>query len=80
MKVLLEFYRTRIADEAHAVIGRELMEVADLKEAIRMARILSVDLNMPQTPDAFVLRDASGNRLYTAVLDAADDSEGDIPR
>lgn len=75
----MEFYRTRIADEAHAVIGREPLEAEDLDAAIRMARLLSVNLNMPQTPDAFVLCDAFGNRLYTAALNAADDGEGELP-
>ena len=33
MKILIEFYRTRTADDAHAVLGRETVEAADLDEA-----------------------------------------------
>ncbi|MUT27339.1 hypothetical protein GNX16_09340 [Mesorhizobium japonicum] len=34
MKIVIEFYRTRDADDAHAVVGREAVEVDDLNGAI----------------------------------------------
>jgi hypothetical protein len=30
MKFVVEFYRTRQADDAHAVVGREAIEAGDL--------------------------------------------------
>ena len=37
MKIVIEFYRTRDADDAHAVVARETTEAADLNEAIEIA-------------------------------------------
>lgn len=34
MRIVIEFYRTREKDDAHAVIGRETAEAADLDDAI----------------------------------------------
>ena len=34
MKIVIEFYRTRDTDDAHAVVGREMLKVADLDDAI----------------------------------------------
>jgi len=34
MKVVIEFYRTRETDDAHAVVGREAVEAVDLANAI----------------------------------------------
>ena len=41
MKIVIEFYRTRDADDAHAVVGRESDEAADLDDAIEIARLLA---------------------------------------
>ena len=43
MKIMIEFYRTREADDAHAVLGRETAEAADLDDAIEIARPLGWD-------------------------------------
>jgi len=40
MKIVLEFYRVRKADDAHAVVGRETADAADLDDAIGLARQL----------------------------------------
>ena len=37
MKVVIEFYRTRDADNAHALVGRETVEVDDLDGAMAAA-------------------------------------------
>jgi hypothetical protein len=42
MKIMIEFYRTRDADNAHAVVGRETSEAIDLVGAIGIGRALSL--------------------------------------
>ena len=69
MKIVIEFYRTRDVDDAHAVIGRESAEAADVESAISIARQLSLSLNMPQRPDAMTITDATGATLYAGALD-----------
>ncbi|RUU60203.1 hypothetical protein [Mesorhizobium sp. M2C.T.Ca.TU.002.02.1.1] len=77
MKVMIEFYRTRVADDAHAVIGREIVDVADLDTAIEIARLLARTLNMPQWPDAVAIADADGATIYSSIITAqADISKG----
>ena len=70
MKVVIEFYRTRIADDAHAVIGRETVDAADLDAAIEIARLLAKTLNMPQWPDAVAIADADGATIYSSSIAA----------
>lgn len=69
MKIVIEFYRTRDADDAHAVVGRESAEAADVESAIRLARQLSLSLNMPQRPDAMAITDANGATLYAGAVE-----------
>ena len=71
MKIVLEFYRIRKADDAHAVVGRETADAADLDDAIGLARQLWRTLDMPQRPDAMSISDNEGNRLYSGTLDTA---------
>jgi hypothetical protein len=63
MKIVIEFYRTRDSDGAHAVVGRETAEAADLDNAIEIARLLSKTLDMPQCPDAMTVTDGNGTML-----------------
>ncbi|RWH73446.1 MULTISPECIES: hypothetical protein [unclassified Mesorhizobium] len=70
MKVVIEFYRTRIADDAHAVIGRETVDAADLDAAIEIARLLARTLNMPQWPDAVAIADSEGATIYSSIIAA----------
>jgi hypothetical protein len=63
MKVVIEYYRTRDADDAHAVVGRETVEVDDSEGAIAAARLLARTLDMPQHPDSMMITDANGNAL-----------------
>jgi len=72
MKIVIEFYRTREADDAHAVVCRETAEAADLDQAIEIARRLSQTLNMPQRPDAMTVSDGDGNQLYSSKFDATE--------
>ncbi|CDX36552.1 hypothetical protein P9273_14500 [Mesorhizobium sp. WSM4935] len=73
MKVVIEFYRTRLADDAHAVVGRETVDAADLDAAIEIARLLAKTLNMPQWPDAVAIADAEGATIYSSVTAAQAD-------
>jgi hypothetical protein len=69
MKFVIEFYRTRETDDAHAVVGREVMEAVDLDNAIELARLLSQTLDMPQQPDAIAIPDLSGAALFSGIVD-----------
>jgi len=64
MKIVIEFYRIREADDAHAVVGQVTVDAADIDDAIGIARQLSQTLDMPQRPDAMSIRDEDGNALY----------------
>lgn len=69
MQVVIEFYRTRDADDAHAVIGRETREAVDFEDAMEVALRLAQTLDMPQRPDAMTICDASGTVIYSGTLD-----------
>lgn len=71
MKFMIEFYRIRERDDAHAVVGRETMDIVDLDAAIEMARSLAQSLDMPQRPDALAIIDENGRTLHTCAFDAA---------
>ncbi|MBZ9840961.1 MULTISPECIES: hypothetical protein [unclassified Mesorhizobium] len=70
MKVVIEFYRTRVSDDAHAVIGRETVLATGLEDAIEIARLLARTLNMPQWPDAVTISEADGAALYSEIVAA----------
>ena len=70
MKVVIEFYRTRAQDSAHAVVGRETVEVSHLEGAIEMARALACALDMPQQPDAVSIVDSEGHVLLCGAFDS----------
>ncbi|MDQ0394526.1 hypothetical protein [Labrys monachus] len=76
MKIIVEFYRTREADDAHAVLGRVTDEAHDLDDAIDLGRRLALTLDMPQRPDAMTITAAEGGTLYSGVLDAAPPKKG----
>lgn len=76
---MIEFYRTRTQDDAHAVVGREMREASDLDEAIGTARALLLTLDMPQHPDAMSIIDSHGGRLYSIQLGANDNRHESMP-
>ncbi|WP_018431306.1 hypothetical protein [Hoeflea sp. 108] len=76
MKVIIEFYRTRETDDAHAVVGREVVETTNLANAIEIAHLLSQTLDMPQRPDAMAITDLSGNALFSGIVDGAATKKG----
>jgi hypothetical protein len=69
MKVVIEFFRTRNVDDAHAVVGRETEEAADLHDAIEIAWLLVRTLDMPQRPDAMRITDANGTTLHSCAIE-----------
>ena len=75
MKVVIEFYRTRVTDDAHALIGRETVLATDLDGAIEIARLLARTLNMPQWPDAVTISEADGAALYSEIIAAQEREE-----
>jgi hypothetical protein len=75
MKIMIEFYRIREADNAHAVIGRETADATDLDDAIEAAHRLWQHLDMPQQPDVVTIRDSVGTTLYSGRFDPAENSE-----
>jgi hypothetical protein len=70
MKIRIEFYRTRDADAAHAVVGTETAEAQDREDAIRIARQFSLSLDMPQRADAVTITGADGATIYSGALEA----------
>jgi hypothetical protein len=70
MKIVIEFYRTRNADDAHAVVGRETKEAMNTYDAIEVARQLAQILDMPQQPDAMTITATNGATLYCGVINA----------
>ena len=70
MHIVVEFYRTRDRDAAHAIVGREAAEATDLDDAMKIARRLSQTLDMPQRPDALTVTDGAGAVLYAGALEA----------
>jgi hypothetical protein len=69
MKVVIEFYRTRDVDDAHAVVGRETEDAVDLHDAIEIAWLLVRTLDMPQRPDAMRITDESGTTLHSCSIE-----------
>jgi hypothetical protein len=70
MKIMIEFYRTRAQDDAHATVGRAMSDAIDRKDAIKVARSLSVTLSMPQRPDGMMITYMTGQKLYAGIVDA----------
>lgn len=68
MRIVIEFYRTRDVDDAHAVVGRETVEVDDLDGAIAAARLLAQTLDMPQHPDSMTITDTDGKMHYCGII------------
>jgi hypothetical protein len=75
MKIVIEFYRIRPADDAHAVVGRETADADDIDDAVRLSRGLCRTLNMPQRPDRVSIVDSEGHTLYSGMFDGSDDDE-----
>lgn len=61
---VIEFYRLREEDGAHATLDRVTLEAPDLKAAVEVAGSLYHTLAMPQIPDEVRVCDRAGRQLY----------------
>lgn len=74
MKLVVEFYRTRAEDDAHAIVARETIDAADAEAAIGIARQMLATLSMPQQPDMLAILTERGKLIHSVRLDG---DEGD---
>ena len=75
MKFIVEFFRVREGDNAHAIVGREVFFASDIEGAVTVARQMHVNLDMPQRPDGMALSDGSGRGLYSETLARSAEAE-----
>lgn len=61
---IIEFFRIRDADNAHATLGRFEHDTIDLEEAKVRAQSLFETLDMPQKPDALRILDQNGDEVF----------------
>jgi predicted negative regulator of RcsB-dependent stress response len=61
---IIEFFRVRDADGAHAVLDRVKHDTTDLEQAKLAAQSLFVTLTMPQQPDALRILDQDANEVF----------------
>lgn len=64
MNFVIEFYRLREEDGAHAMLDRVSLQAKDLKAAIDLTGSLFRTLDMPQIPDHVRVCDNAGHELY----------------
>lgn len=61
---IIEFFRVRDIDGAHATLGRVEHDTTDLEDAKVKARFLFENLDMPQRPEALRIMDQNGNEVF----------------
>jgi hypothetical protein len=64
VQVIIEFYRVRPGDGAHATLDRITQIVPDLASAKVRAKSLFETLDMPQTPDGLRILDSDGTEVF----------------
>ncbi|KAA3447821.1 hypothetical protein C7I87_24850 [Mesorhizobium sp. SARCC-RB16n] len=69
MNFLIEFYRSRNADEA--TLDKVSLEAPNLRAALQSAAALFHTLAMPQIPDRLRICDENGSELYVGPADGA---------
>jgi hypothetical protein len=62
---IIEFFRVREADEAHATLGRVEHDTTDLEDAKVRAQSFFETLDIPQKPDALRILDQSGDEVFS---------------
>jgi hypothetical protein len=62
---IIEFFRVRGTDEAHATLDRVEHDTSDLEDAKVRAQSLFETLDMPQKPDALRILDQSGEEVFS---------------
>lgn len=61
---IIEFFRIRNTDNAHAILDRVEHDTPDLEDAKLRAQSLFMTLNMPQMPDALRILDQTGDEVF----------------
>lgn len=61
---IIEFFRIREKDQAHATLGRVEHDTSNLDDAKVRALSLFETLNMPQKPDALRVVDENGEEVF----------------
>jgi hypothetical protein len=61
---IIEFFRVRDTDHAHATLGQVEHDTSDLEDAKVRARSLFETLDMPQKPDALRILDERGEEVF----------------
>lgn len=61
---IIEFFRLRDTDQAHATLGRVEHDTTDLEDAKVRARSLFETFDMPQKPDALRVVDERGEEVF----------------
>jgi hypothetical protein len=61
---IIEFFRIRDTDDAHAILERVEHDTTDLEDAKVRAQSLFETLDMPQKPDAVRILDQSGDEVF----------------
>jgi hypothetical protein len=61
---IIEFFRIRDADDAHAILDRVEHDTADLEDVKVRAQSLFETLDMPQKPDALRILDQNGDEVF----------------
>lgn len=72
MKLVVEFYRTRAEDDAHATVARETIDATDAEAAIGIARQMLASLPMPQRPDMLAILTARGKLIHSVRLNGGE--------
>ena len=70
---IIEFFRVRGTDEAHAILDRVEHDATDLEDAKVRALSLFETLDMPQKPDALRITDGDGAEVFTWRPEPHDD-------
>jgi hypothetical protein len=61
---IIEFFRVRDTDQAHATLDRVEHDTTDLEDAKVRARSLFETLDMPQKPDALRVVNGLGEEVF----------------
>jgi hypothetical protein len=64
MMFIIEFFRVRGTDEAHAILDRVEHDATDLEDVKVRALSLFETLDMPQKPDAVRILDHTGEEVF----------------
>jgi len=69
LNFVIEFYRLRDADDAHAMLDRVSLDAPNLRAAWQAASALFHTLAMPQIADGVRICDEDGCELYAGPPD-----------